>query len=110
MKASFESKDPIGTGKIETHVFQEIIYDAQLGLDDLEIHRLGNILERDYKVDYTDFLGHFVGNGGPAADPVQENIKKIVQFLEQNSLTPQDLLARLGGETVSVDRFTDFLL
>ena len=111
LKQSFESKDPNGTGKIETHVFQECIYAARLGLDDLEIHRLGSILERDYKVDYyTEFLAHFVGNGGPAADPVQENIKKIKQFLEQNDISAQELLARLGGETVSVEKFTDFLL
>jgi hypothetical protein len=46
---------------LDTYLFQECVYKARTGLDDLEIHRLGSILEREGKVKYYDFLTNFKG-------------------------------------------------
>ncbi|OMJ86438.1 hypothetical protein SteCoe_12017 [Stentor coeruleus] len=110
LRKILEDADEKNTGKLELVKFQECIYKAGLGLDSIEIERLGRVLDRksNLKVDINEFLDNLEGPNLPPQDPLKSTATRLQIFLKQNDLTTNQLLKKLGTR-VSVDKFADFL-
>jgi Ca2+-binding EF-hand superfamily protein len=106
----FEERDITHTGKLALADFQDCIYDARLGLRNIEIERLARILDRDgsRRVDYVDFIDKMRAPGKPKVDLMRSTADRLVIFIKQNELSIPQLLSRLK-EPVSVSKFSAFL-
>ncbi|OMJ89166.1 hypothetical protein SteCoe_8712 [Stentor coeruleus] len=111
LRRILEEADEKNTGKLELVRFQECIYKADLGLDSIEIERLGRVLDRknNLKVDYNEFLDNLEGPFLPPQDPLKTTASRLQVFLKQNELTANQLLKKLGTR-VKVQKFADFLM
>lgn len=106
----FEDRDLKHSGKLALADFQDCIYNADLGLKNVEIERLARILDREGSrlVDYVDFLEKMRCPGKPKADLMRSSVDRLIIFIRQNELNVPQLLKRLK-EPVSIEKFTDFL-
>ncbi|CAG9333497.1 unnamed protein product [Blepharisma stoltei] len=108
-KKIFEECDERNTGKLPMSTFQDCIYKANAGLNEIEIDRLGRVLDNgQHLVDYTEFLDHLEGPLLPPQDPLKSTIIRIQVFMKQNGLTHSKLLKKMGKH-VSVQTFADFI-
>lgn len=110
LRSILESADYRNTGKLDLVKFQECIYKAELGLDSVEIERLGRVLDRknNLTVDYNEFLDNLEGPNLPPQDPLRLTAARLQIFLRQNELTANQLLKKLGVR-VSISKFSKFL-
>ncbi|CAG9315143.1 unnamed protein product [Blepharisma stoltei] len=110
LRKLFEEADTKHTGKLDINKFQDCIYKANLGIEAVDIERLGNILNKGTNlIEFNEFLDKLEGPGLPPQDPLKATILRLQIFLKQNNLTPELLLKRMGGR-VPVQKFADFLL
>ena len=105
-----EEADSKNIGKLDLVKFQECIFKANLGLDSIEIERLGRVLDRknNLTVDYNEFLENLEGPNLPPPDPLKATAARLQMFLRQNDLTANQLLKKLGGR-VGIEKFSSFL-
>ena len=110
LREILETADNRNSGVLDMVKFQECIFKAGLGLDSVEIERLGRVLDRNSKlvVDYNEFLDHLEGPNIPPQDPLKSVTGRLQVFLHQNELTAGQLLKKLGGN-VDVLKFARFL-
>ena len=110
LRKILEDADYKNTGKLDLVKFQESIFKANLGLDSVEIERLGRVLDRknNLKVDYNEFLDNLEGPFLPPQDPLKSTAARLQVFLRQNELSANQLLKKLGIR-VSVEKFSSFL-
>jgi Ca2+-binding EF-hand superfamily protein len=110
LRKILEDADFKNTGKLELVKFQECIFKAGLGLESVEIDRLGRVLDRknNLTVDYNEFLDHLEGPFLPPQDPLKSTAARLQVFLKQNELSANQLLKKLGIR-VSVQKFSGFL-
>lgn len=110
LRKILEQADTRNTGKLDMVRFQECIFQAGLGLDSIEIDRLGRVLDRknNLTIDYNEFLDHLEGPNLPPQDPLKSTAARLQMFLKQNNITPSKLLKKLGTK-VSIARFSSFL-
>ena len=110
LKTYFEAMDTRSIGKLGLADFQDCVYKANLGLDPVEIERLARILDKreSHMIDYNDFLAHLTGPNLPPPDPLKLACSRLIIFLNQNAMTPAQLLKRFGGK-VALPTFAAFL-
>lgn len=110
LRSVLESADHKNTGKLDLVKFQECIYRADLGLESIEIERLGRVLDRknNLTVDYNEFLDNLEGPNLPPQDPLRSTAARLQVFLRQNELSANQLLKKLGIR-VSIPKFSNFL-
>lgn len=110
LRSLFEAMDTRSVGKLGLADFQDCVYRANLGLDPLEIERIARILDKheSHMIDYNDFLAHLTGPNLPPQDPLKQTCSRLLIFLNQNAITPAQLLKRFGGK-ILVATFASFL-
>jgi Ca2+-binding EF-hand superfamily protein len=111
LRKILEEADHKNLGKLDLVKFQECIYKVDLGLDSIEIERLGRVLDRknNLTVDYNEFLDHLEGPNLPPQDPLKVTAARLQMFLRQNDLSANQLLKKLGGGKVNISKFSKFL-
>ena len=110
LKSVFESADLKHIGKMPIVEFQDCLFRANLGLDSVDIQRLARIIDHtDSKViDYYRFLEKIAGPEPSSADPFRVTMERLQSFLQQNGVSPETLLAKMGG-AVPILTFANFL-
>ena len=110
LRKILEEADYKNIGRLDLVKFQECISLAGLGLDSIEIERLGRVLDRknNLTVDYNEFLDNLEGPNLPPQDPLKSTAARLQMFLKQNDITANHLLKKLGAK-VSIARFSSFL-
>jgi len=79
-----------------------------------DIKKFVRQLEKDlkFKVSYIEFMERMCGLGNKNHNPFKSVIQRLAYFVENNSLTTDTLLQRLGASfnnPVTVSKFADFL-
>ena len=107
-KKLFEAADERCMGKIDAGVFAECVNRAGLGLSISEIEKLSRTLGRGLNtVDYMQFLEQ-IRPRMALADPQKILLGRLMMYLKQNNLKPEEFLTKMGGR-ISVAKFAEFL-
>jgi Ca2+-binding EF-hand superfamily protein/nucleoid DNA-binding protein len=108
IKRLFEDVDQRCMGKVDISLFAEVVNKAGLGLSISEIDRLARHLNRGMNlIDYLELLEQ-IRPRIMSSDPFKSLISRFLQYLRQNSLSPEDFLRKHGGR-LSVQKFSEFL-
>ena len=110
LRKILEEADCKNIGRLDLVKFQECIFQVGLGLDSIEIDRLGRVLDRknNLMVDYNEFLDNLEGPNLPPQDPLKSTAARLQMFLKQNDITANHLLKKLGTK-VTTAKFSSFL-
>ena len=111
LRKILEEADYKNIGRLDLVKFQECISQAGLGLDSIEIERLGRVLDRknNLMVDYNEFLDNLEGPNLPPQDPLKSTAARLQMFLKQNDITANHLLKKLGAKVSIRANFSSFL-